>query len=295
METEPGYYLVDGTWRIHDGEAAREALALQNDAAYFVPGKGVVQVPVARWRQAQEAEKHLWVDLARGADDDRNREHAARFDGYEAIRGERFPRAIELGCGPFTNLRIIADVCDVRSCDLLDPNLDSYRRLRHCRYRGRYLLGETSRLPRLWERVLRRLPGGDAVRRLAHPGSVRIDRRIVGPIEVMPQDRVYDLAIMVNVIEHCYDAPSILRMISAIVRPGGVLVFHEKAFAAAVVATRIERAWDIGHPLLVDASIYRDFFAAHFNIVFENSFPVSTVLGGCDLSYESGYVIARRR
>ena len=37
-------------------------------------------------------------------------------------------------------------------------------------------------------------------------GSVPIGRLVASPIEEMPLDRKYDLVVMENVIEHCYDA-----------------------------------------------------------------------------------------
>ena len=79
--------------------------------------------------------------------DDHNYLNYLDFAGYQVLTGLRFERVIELGCGPFTNLRYIARRCDISTVELLDPLIGDY--LQH---RNRYFDEHALYAAPLWGR-----------------------------------------------------------------------------------------------------------------------------------------------
>lgn len=278
------------------GEEAELALALRNDSTFFVEGRGVPSVSIERWRSAQKAEKKHWIVLRRGEDDDRNREHFESFGKYQVLRGREFNRAIELGCGPFTNLRIIGDICRVGSCDLLDPLIREYMDHPYCSYRDGRVRVENTSIPRRvragLSRVERRLG-----RNLGWPlsrGSIPVRQAMPIPAEELAPGHQYDLVTMVNVIEHCYDIDLVLRNVAAATAPGGLLVLHDKYYDAQVTEKRLTSHYDAAHPLQVDRSVIDRFLAENFSPLFYRVVPVAAEFTSRDVSADYYYYIGRR-
>jgi hypothetical protein len=159
--TDEGKYLfVDEQLRYTTGEEAARALAERSDAPFFTEGEGVLRVPKTRWQEAQRYERDTWLVANAAAADDRNHDHEAGFGGYAALAGLRFTDVIELGCGPFTNLRVIARHCTIDQCSLLDPLIEDYLHHPHCTYDRRFLTTDESGLARILRRSLPgRVPG----------------------------------------------------------------------------------------------------------------------------------------
>jgi SAM-dependent methyltransferase len=292
-----GYVHIDEKVRILTDEAARQVLAQENDSAFVDPVRGITRVTRERWMTAQRAERTHWMDLGIRAMDDRNFEHLSHFDGYGALRGMRFERAIELGCGPFTNLRLIADVCSVGECDLLDPLIDEYVGHPYCRYSRGALLVENASLPEWFRRQMSRFAW--AVRRgyglrLGRPKAVPVDRRIASPIEEMPRDRAYDLVVMVNVLEHCYDVDRVFESIRAITRPGSVIVFHDKYYDPSDAMRLSETCYDAAHPLRVGRGVV-EAGLADFESLLMTVDPVHSEFGGCSFDNDYVYFVGRRK
>jgi SAM-dependent methyltransferase len=191
------------------GEAATAMLATKNDAAAVDPARGITRAGRHRWLEAQRYEHKTWMTDFRSASDDRNQTHAQHFDGYDALRARSFARAIELGCGPFTNIRLIGRAAAIRSLELLDPLIDSYLKHPHCAYgSGAITLGPAAVTPTL------------------HACAIE-DFEPAAP---------YDLIVMINVLEHCFDAEAIFEKILAMSAPGSVFAFHDRYYTAATLA-----------------------------------------------------------
>jgi SAM-dependent methyltransferase len=224
------------------GEAARLRLMAVNDREFLSRENGIVSVSRERWEIAQDAEAHGWLDLWKGAVEDRNSHHYALFDYFLMLGDRSFDRAIELGCGPFTNLRFIASASKIAALELLDPLAERYIELPNCTYRdGR----------------LRRIDGG----------SSPIDAVHSIPIEEMNIDERFDLVVLINVIEHCFDAERIFSNVWSLLRRGGVFVFHDKYYDHKDVAAEVLSSYDTGHPLKVDRRLV-DTFLSRFAPVF---------------------------
>lgn len=287
---------INSDVRILTDEAARQALELENDREFLTDTQGVVRVTEERWRRAQTTERRHWMHLGLGSDNDRNYEHFVSFGGYRVLHGRTFESAIELGCGPFTNLRLIADVCRVKRCTLLDPLAESYLTHPNRAYTESALFLENTRTPMLLRRVqrklLRRFP---RLRSLVRRRSLPVDRLLPLPIEQMPTVPAFDLLAIINVIEHCYDVEAVLEKIRAALKPGGVLVFHEPLYDHTVVSDLVTTVYDAAHPLQVDRSVLLAFLADYFMPLYEHQSFHTNIFEGEDLSFKGIYFIGVRK
>jgi SAM-dependent methyltransferase len=292
------YLFVDEQLHILKGDEAAEALREQSDAAYLDPSGGVSKVPRQRWQQAQRYERDTWMVANADASDDRNDAHLLGFDGYASLSGRTFQHAIELGCGPFTNLRLIGQHCTIERCSLLDPLITEYLNHPHCTYDRRSLwtteTGLSTTLGRtLPGRALRRLFRAVAPQMLTR--RIPVSELLPMPIEEMPVRPAYDLVVMLNVLEHCYDATVIFDRILAILQPGGVFVFHDKLFTAAEAEEDVRTRFDAGHPLRVSGAFIESFLEANFTTSFIKHGVVEDSHDDHDLSRDGIYFTGTRK
>ena len=260
---DPGALYIDREIRIFTGADAETLLAEDSDSHYVDARGGIHSVDRDRWLEAQHCEHRHWFGNEANTADDHNFENARWFAGFESIRGRHFPRAIELGCGPFTNLRIVARMCTIDSCDLLDPLIDQYLGHRNAFYskdRLSVLAGSTP----LYGRLHKRLP--PFVTRLASRvgPSVPVRRTIASGIEDFEvEPGIYDLVVLINVLEHCWDADAVLRNIDLMMPSGGTLVFADVAFDRDDLGAVSNRQRDAAHPLRVLESTVSEFLARY--------------------------------
>ncbi len=231
------------------GDAARAALETTNDAAHYTEGKGVLSVPLERWKYAQGYEAYTWLTQGLMLTEDRNTEHAAMFDGYKALP-ENLGHVIELGCGPFTNMVHIIPERQAQSITLLDPLISSYANHPHCTY----TFSEKRTIP-----MTGALMGRDVEIIPLAIESFNI-RYLYGQISIGE----YDTVIMVNVLSHCLDASKVFAWFEKRLKRGGILVFHEPARDIDV-----HTHWDIGHPLSYTQEVIDDFLS-DYEIVYKN-------------------------
>ena len=199
------------------------------------------RVPSERWRAAQDWELDLWRREARatvrarlrgalsslglsslarsllGEGDDWNRWWQVHFENYSFVP-PHVDRAVELGCGPFTNMRLMRPGRTFGSICCSDPLAGEYVRLR-----GTWL--------------------AEAYRQ----GIVAIDDH---PAEEVPfPDDHFDLTVMINVLDHVRDLDMCVQNAIRITRPGGIFVLGQDLTDKA----DIERVGDdLGHPIRVD-------------------------------------------
>lgn len=236
------FEFVTRDFKTLTGEQARLRLMTENDREFLSADSGVIAVSRQRWEIAQDAEAHGWLDLWRARAEDRNMHHYALFDYFLMLRERAFKRGIELGCGPFTNMRVVSSVAKVEAIELLDPLIESYHEHPNCTYR-------------------------DGSLRLLDGNATRIDVQHATPIEDMKVETKYDLVVLINVIEHCFDVRRIFANVLDLLVPGGIFVFHDKYFDHRMVATEILSNYDTGHPLRVDRK-FIDAFLARFMPIF---------------------------
>jgi SAM-dependent methyltransferase len=262
--------FIESGPRIYLGDDALARLARTNDEAYLVPGLGIPAVDLKRWELAQTAEHSHWFESSgsgRRVADDRNFDHFKRFGGYDVLSGRVFDQALEVGCGPFTNLRLLASVCEIKSCSLLDPALDSYLDHRTAYYdrENLYIPPPFRSVARAWSR------SAPIARRLLNATGRAVPIKDLWRIgaEETPAESA-DLVVMINVLEHCLDARKIVASVGAAVRPGGFLVVGDKCYSPQVVSDRVRWMYDQAHPLRVSEQVFAPLLD-EFRILFESS------------------------
>jgi len=301
MQTEPTPprkpVAIDEYIVIHEGEAAEAILHDRMAHTVVDPKRGVVRVEEDRWEEAQRYERRTWMAGRRSVFSDRNEYHAKRFAEYEVLRGRQFRRGIELGCGPFTNLRLILEHCQIRELHLLDPLLEDYLHHPFCRYQGGRLGGLLNESSARWPFYLRHPLAAWRVKiNDARIGGLfgRPVTMTPGMIETYTPDQRFDLVVMINVLEHCRDAEAVLAQLDALLEPGGVLVFHDKLYRAEAVQRLLQMLYDAGHPLRVDRSVLDEFLGRHFTPWMRAEYTVHSEFRGVALDYAELYFIGQK-
>lgn len=257
------------------GNEALKKVRQQNDLKYFDPKKRVTSVHKERWRDAQIYESNCWLRDFRYAKEDNNTLHKTHFDNYSQLKGKIFNNAIELGCGPFTNIRHIAGVCKIKNIHLLDPLIIKYLEHPNCSYKNKRL------------EVKRRFLGlfGTEFPVTLHPY----------PIEEFTEKINFDLILMINVLEHCYDIYKIFDRILEISKEGSYFVFYDKYFDIKILAERIKTEYDAGHPLRIEKNVFLDFLEQNFIPLLSKINYFKRFKRGMDASYYGFYHIGYRK
>lgn len=206
------------------GDAARVALETTNDAAYYTAGKGVLSVPLERWQAAQEYERATWLNQGLMLTEDRNTEHAAMFDGYKALP-TYLGNVVEIGCGPFTNVRHMLVMRYALHVALVDPLIEEYRVYHpNCPYKtGIFMQGHSTTLLNM-------------------------------SIEQWDITSEFDTLVMINVLSHCQNVSTVFKRVNHHLKTGGYLVFHEPARDI-----NVHQVWDVGHPLSYTQAVIDEF------------------------------------
>jgi SAM-dependent methyltransferase len=203
------------------GEEAEFFLSQKNDSKYLKDGS-IHVVDKERWNEAQNYEKKTWMELCSNANDDRNIDHFTKFNQYSDLLNHRsrIHKVIELGCGPFTNLRTLHDLLhNLNEVHLVDPLINDYLHHPHCFYKNSNFYG--------YKTVLHN-----------------------SPIEELDVEDKFDLVIMNNVLEHCFDITIIFEKLSEMLNEGGLFIFHDTFYKTSEdIIGLVETLYDSGHPI----------------------------------------------
>lgn len=232
------YKYVDEQAIVRESEDPQ--VMVKTDACYMSPD-GIVEVSTKRWEEAQRYEHREWMINGLNAVDDRNSIHADHFDSYKSITKRDFKNIIELGCGPFTNMRLIYEklrLSNLTDVTLLDPLADEYKKHPNCQYNG------------YWSRW--------------NPPTI-----VNSSIESFEVKEQYDMVVMINVLEHCMSIPAIFDQILAMTAPGGHFVFSDVYFEESVVEDMARHVFNAGHPIRITDKYLFDFLHGNFNGIYE--------------------------
>ena len=283
--------FVDENRNVFKGEEALKLIQARKSEVIDID-KGVTSVDVMRWEEAQRYERRTWMEGI-AAMSDRNEDHEDRFGGYGVLAGKKFTNAIELGCGPFTNMRKILRHCEVDFIHLLDPLARDYLDHPFCRYKNKKIGGilKTTLLP--WTRR-----GG-----FKHPKRFcrhkwdewKVGRLFGRPIslyvagiEDFIPPRTFDLCVMINVIEHCRDIEKIFSRILEMTFSGSYFVFADKIYHADEEARLSNFRFDAGHPLRVDYAVIQEFLRSYFKPIWDAEISCSEGTDVCNYNYFIG-------
>jgi SAM-dependent methyltransferase len=217
-------------WR---GDEARERITETNDLQFAVDDN-ILQVSPERWQQAQHYERVTWMNVNPHYVSDRNETHAAAFDGYKPLPS-MVGSLLEIGCGPFTNTRLILQRMAVAHITLLDPLIEDYLHHPHCTYADGTL-------------------NGVAVETVA------------SSIETYKTRKKFDVVVMINVLPHCYDAERIFERVPKLIKKGGWIAWAEMPI---MPEEALDDVYDVGHPIKVRPD-RMEAFLSQFKQVYRN-------------------------
>ncbi|MGA7103931.1 MAG: methyltransferase domain-containing protein [Candidatus Deferrimicrobiaceae bacterium] len=190
-----------------------------------------------RWKQALAWESSLWesiehkrgwkrpiwmiarpffrlLGLPGGAKDDFNHWWEKQLDFYNYLPKE-ISNYIELGCGPYTNTRLILKERKAKHIILSDPLIRNYIRYR-----------------RTW------------LARQYKTGAICIDPN---PAEnCLYADGTFDVVVMINVLDHVMDVDQCLSNAIRIARKGGFFIFGQDLTDEEGLR---RFPYDVGHPI----------------------------------------------
>ncbi|MDH3691042.1 MAG: class I SAM-dependent methyltransferase [Gammaproteobacteria bacterium] len=189
--------------------------------------------------------------------DDRNHWWAKHFDQYR-ILPTVIENACELGCGPYTNIRIIRIDRRIESIHCSDPLAKHY-----VRYGKAWL--------------------ANAVR----SGLVNYDSH---PAEQCPyKSNYFGLTVLINVLDHVRDAEQCLREAVRITAVGGYIVFGQD-----LTGLDDRRPHNPGHPFLLNHRQLESFLNEHFDTLFWRIAPREE-MAERDMHYGALVYIGRKR
>jgi SAM-dependent methyltransferase len=246
----------------------------------------IVKVDKERWEKAQAWERGFWIESQKQMvkygkmiiwkllaaiglkpkyrGDDWNYWWKRQFDDYIFLPNA-IDNAVELGCGPYTNIRLMLDKCSVRHIFLSDPLIQTY-----VKFKTTYV--------------------SDMYRR----GLCNIDDH---PIEECPfASNYYELVIMINVLDHVQDAEICIEKAINITKPGGILIIGQDLSNEDDI-TRLEKRIgldaDIGHPIRLAHEWLDQFIIGKFDPIIYRILPRE--LGRVPEFHYGTYIFAGRK
>ena len=200
------------------------------------------QVSESRWKEAQKWESNHWVGaqrarakfgknfvwrilsafglVSRYRGDDDNQWWKEQFKNYEFLP-ETMRNVIEVGCGPYTNVRTMLDRCHFNHLYLSDPLIRTYTTFKLTFVADMY----------------------------AQAACVLDDH----PIEDLPfASDYFDLVVMINVLDHVKDARRCMDTVVRITKPGGYLIIGQELTSEEDLVKIAGNPGQVGHPITVD-------------------------------------------
>jgi 2-polyprenyl-6-hydroxyphenyl methylase/3-demethylubiquinone-9 3-methyltransferase len=202
----------------------------------------IEKVTRERWWEAQEWERHHWVRTQRlrsryckntiwrllaatgfvpkHRGDDWNVWWRTQFSDYNFLPVE-VENAIEVGCGPYTNVRLMLDRCKMRHLVLSDPLIRTYVHFKLT-----------------------------FVAEMYRKAACILDDH---PLEELPfAPDYFDLAVMINVLDHVQDADRCMRNLVNVIRPGGLLIVGQDLTNEEDLRALQRDPGAVGHPIKLD-------------------------------------------
>lgn len=233
-------FFVDKNINVFYDKKAQDLISNKNDKEFLSDGE-IIKVPITRWNEAQFYEEKTWMLNGIQESDDRNYEHLERFENYNIVPFSNIGSFIELGCGPFTNTRLIIDrFSDGCNISLLDPLADKYKNHPNCFYKNLKYKNKTLNI-------------------------------INSSIELLDTNNKYDCILINNVLEHCYDINLIFTKIIDILNKNGILIFSDVCFSKSSIEELVDKTYDAGHPIRISKNSI-DLFLQNFTTIYNKEY-----------------------
>ncbi len=274
---------VDENVTIRTNEEADKAFFAENDIAYFDNERGIAKVPKERWDKAQRTERKHWMEIGMNSKDDRNFYHLEKFNNYKSIENKVFKHALEVGCGPFTNLRIIGNYCQVEKCSLNDPLIKDYLTHLNCSFDNKNLFLDKDSHPKktFWNQFSNK--------------KISIDKIYSCPFEAIECDVKFDLIVIINVIEHCYDLELFFNKVIQLLTDDGIIIFEDKLYDLVKLQEDINLVYDAAHPLRVNKDLVTSFLDNNFQKKYSVIESNKTELEGNLFVWDDIYYVGEKK
>jgi SAM-dependent methyltransferase len=180
------------------------------------------------------------VEKYRGDDD--NRWWANCFDDYSFLPSTA-ENVIEVGCGPYTNMRLVRKACSPKHLFLSDPLIRTYVRFKMT-----------------------------LVNELYRDASCYLDDH---PLESLPyKDNYFDLAVMINVLDHVQDANACMANLIRVVKPGGIIILGQDLTNQEDIDAHPD-GMRTGHPITLNDEWFRPHLEGRFTPLIWKTLPRS--------------------
>lgn len=281
--------FIDKGINIFTGREAWKRLKKKNDLGYL-KGNQIAKVSSSRWKEAQECERKHWMRKEKVSTfNDRNDYYFDSFEKFDFLTTRKFNSVLEIGCGPFTNLRLISTKFKIRSCYLLDPLIHEYLSLPNCSYDSSYLYVDRASfvtnklkyyLPNVWK----------------HLKKVFLPKVKVAGIHSLPMEQYtsttpMDMVVMINVIEHCYDIELVFKNILSCCKKGTVFVFSDKLYKEENIVRQVNNEYDSAHPLKVGRRKVLNYLSKNFSPLFQKTRVQQTFFKGNKVMWEDLFYV----
>ncbi len=158
-----------------------------------------------------------------------------KMDDYRALP-DKMDRALEVGCGPYTNIRLISKLKKIGEIVCTDPLMDVYKNFTHT-----------------WVSVM------------SKKGKVKAMKGMCEQIDFA--DGYFDLVVCNNVLDHVLDAEKGLLEMHRVLKPGGFFVFAQDLTDEAGIQKKEKHE---GHPIRLDHQYLDAFFADKYEPAFKD-------------------------
>ena len=241
------YKFTDESSNCYEGSPAKKLVELLGDQKYLT-SEGISKVSKERWDTAQSYERSEWMSRNLCLKDDRNYFHRNVFEDYRCLDCTDVKSIIELGCGPFTNARLILEKFpNIEEVTLLDPLVNDYLNHPNCRYKNSKLSMESGN---------------------SNP-SIKLISNSIEDCDIL---QTFDMVIMINVLEHCFDIPKIFETIDKILNKNGILIYADVQFDLDVIETMAKFKYNAGHPIRVTKSYINNILDSKYKSLFSTIF-----------------------
>ncbi len=212
-----------------------------------------------RWQAAQAWERNHWVNVQRlraryfknqiwrlltafGAvskyrGDDWNAWWKQRFDDYKFVPAN-VSNALEAGCGPYTNVRLMLDRCRFEHLYLSDPLIRTYVRFKLT-----------------------------FVAEMYREAACILDDH---SLEELPfASDYFDLVVMINVLDHVQDANRCMENLVRVTKPGGILIIGQDLTNEEDVTAVKDEPGEVGHPIRLDNYWFAPYLEPKFTPIIQ--------------------------
>ena len=234
------------------------------------PKYGISVIPTYIWKMAQRAEGSLWKKSS--SNHDRAPEHLKAFRQFKIEMPDDLGSVIEVGAGPWTQTRGILNTRPtfrVSKFTIYEPGANFYKKnVRTCAYK-------TDKLLKFNRQGYHSFP---------------LDVISSGGETLTSWTARYDTLVSINVIEHVQNAFDFLEGLWTVLKPGGILIFHERYCMTPEQCDGV-LGRNLYHPIRISKYVL-DTFIDKFDTIYMNDNPS---WGGRKYGEKGYYFVGRKK